>query len=324
MINHLSKFVKKAQDEGIDEAIRGLNRFFIYRIDSLYNTVNSRYFEYMYGPGCNVMSKDWDNLYMLDACRYDYFEEQIDLNGKLDSVISKGNYSWEFMQKNFVGQELHDTVYVTANPYSQRLSEDVFYTVESVLDSWDSDIGTVPPSEVTDAAIEAHDTYPNKRLIVHFMQPHQPHLGRTAEKIRKKRDIRGWDKYHGIENQSSDQTGIRQWDPVLSGEVSDETIQQSYAETLDIVLQYVSELIETIPGQSVITSDHGELLGERSIIRKRYGHPREVNIPELRKVPYFVIESESRRECFADNPIGFEKARNEVVEEQLKALGYKN
>lgn len=84
-------------------------------------------FERKYGPGIDVMAEDWDNLILLDACRYDYFESQINIEGELKSAISRGGHSWEFMQGNFVGREFHDTIYVTANPHVEKLSDGTFF-----------------------------------------------------------------------------------------------------------------------------------------------------------------------------------------------------
>jgi hypothetical protein len=43
------------------------------------------------------MEEDWDNLIILDACRYDYFKRQHDFEGSVDRIVSPGKMSWEFM-----------------------------------------------------------------------------------------------------------------------------------------------------------------------------------------------------------------------------------
>ncbi|MDZ7731078.1 MAG: hypothetical protein U5K37_09365 [Natrialbaceae archaeon] len=67
-------------------------------------------FDLRTGEGIDVMEQDWDNLILLDACRYDAFEAQSAIDGNLKPVLSRGGASWEFMQANFAGRELHDTV----------------------------------------------------------------------------------------------------------------------------------------------------------------------------------------------------------------------
>lgn len=145
-------------------------------------------FDLEHDGGIYVMEEDWDNLILLDACRDDYFQESTSFDGEYTSKVSRAHESWGFMQENFVDEALHDTVYVTANPYSERLNQDTFYKVETVLDRWNSDTGTVLPEDVTEVALNAHDRYPNKRLIIHYTQPHTPHLGETAQKY----DSYGW------------------------------------------------------------------------------------------------------------------------------------
>lgn len=64
-------------------------------------------------------------------------------------------------------------------------------------------------------------------------------------------------------------------------------IRRLYKANLDIVLKFVDRLTEELSGRVVITSDHGELLGERGL----WLHPRETDIPMLRNVPWFKVGS---------------------------------
>lgn len=57
----------------------------------------------------------WDNLVILDACRYDAFSEQTPSRGTLESRESRGSASEQFIQGNFTGKTLYDVVYVSAN-----------------------------------------------------------------------------------------------------------------------------------------------------------------------------------------------------------------
>lgn len=288
---------------------------------------NNIRFRMKYGDGEDFMQKDWDNLIILDALRYDYFEEQNHLDGNLSKIVSRGAHSWEFMEGNFVGKEFHDTVYVTANPHTPKLSDDVFYTIENLLDRWDSP-GTVLPEEVVAGALEVHEKYPDKRLVIHFMQPHAPHLGPTAERYREECDVRGWNAgYFTDEVDVSEESGMEgmRWDNAAeSGEISREQVRNAYSETLDIVLDYVEDLVEEIDGKSVITGDHGQMLGERLFpgTSPIYGHPHDIYTSELCVVPWFEMDAESRRDVRAEDPIGREEMEQDVVNERLQALGY--
>jgi hypothetical protein len=296
-----------------------------YLIDSVTAPVQNRYFRWKNGQGTDVMSEDWDNLILLDACRFDYFEEENTFAGELSRVQSRGGHSWEFMEGNFVGRQLHDTVYVTANPHAEKLEDDVFYTIWKVLDRWDDDLETVAPEDVVSEALAAHETYPNKRLIVHFMQPHEPWIGPTMEQIEERVSLKGWDKYHGREDTSTDLQGMGPWDAVRENIVSKSEMRQAYRESLQIVLDHVQELVAEFGGKSVISADHGELLGERIApgLPRWYGHPHDVYLEEAYFVPWLELPHESRREVVAEEPIGSESLDEDVVDQRLKALGYR-
>ncbi|SEH15652.1 hypothetical protein SAMN04487967_2178 [Natronorubrum sediminis] len=285
---------------------------------------NEQFFEEN-GEGIDVMERDWDNLIILDACRYGFFEEQNNIDGSLEPVISKGGHSWEFMKSNFEGSQFHDTVYVTANPHARKLHSDTFYSIKTVLDQWDSEIGTVRPKEVVDAAIEANNEFPEKRLIVHFMQPHRPYLGPTADQLRERVNLRGYDRDRGLDGQDYERTGVHMWRAVKSGKVSLSELRQAYSETLDIVLGEADRLINSIDGRSVITADHGELLGERlhPFTVRQFSHPHGIQMRELQTVPWHIIEGDIRRKISNDDPVKTERLGQETINDRLEALGYK-
>jgi hypothetical protein len=196
--------------ENIQRAVRNPNLFIREGVRLLSLPIHAgygRYVEYSNPEGVDVMAEDWDNLVILDACRYDYFEDQNTISGDLTRRISRGNKSWEFMQENFAGNQFHDTVYVTANPFVSRL-DDVFYAVDTLDEYWDDDLGTIWPEDVVAAAVEANQAYPNKRIIVHFMQPHRPYLGGTADKLRERMDLVGYqNKGNGLQIWGCCETG---------------------------------------------------------------------------------------------------------------------
>lgn len=279
-------------------------------------------FERKYGPGIDVMAEDWDNLILLDACRYDYFESQINIEGELKSAISRGGHSWEFMQGNFVGREFHDTIYVTANPHVEKLSDGTFFKIKPLLNKWDEDLGTVLPEEVVKAAVAAHSNWPNKRLIVHFMQPHHPFIGLTANKVREEFNIRGYNNWVAHEKKEGQRTGTRMYTLVEEGKIPLSTVHNAYSESLDIVLNKTNDLLSNIQGKTVISADHGEMLGERSLFKPEYGHPHGVYNTELKKVPWFIISSNSRREITTGEPQETIQLDDNIVRDRLEALGY--
>ena len=283
--------------------------------------VNNLVFRLREGAGTRVMAEDWDNLLILDGCRYDMFVDRIDLNGILESRVSLGSSSEEFMERNFVNEQFHDTVYVSANPFIPKLSlnESTFHAVIDLLDDWDNELQTIRPDSVSEAAREAYEQYPDKRLIVHFMQPHAPFIGELGREIVGG----GWTMNRDVE----DDPGI--WNRLRDGEdIPLDTVWEAYKENLDVVLSEVEPLVEDLDGRSVITADHGNLVGERLSpipTRRKYGHPYGVHAEELVKVPWFVIEESSRRTIRSDPPVKSDdnSVTDEELSDRLEALGYR-
>jgi hypothetical protein len=42
-------------------------------------------------------------MVILDACRFDIFRDHSTLEGQLESMISVGDYTWEWMEQNWRG-----------------------------------------------------------------------------------------------------------------------------------------------------------------------------------------------------------------------------
>lgn len=281
-------------------------------------------FSLKYGRGTDIMAEDWDNLIILDACRYDDFREVNNISGNLERRISKAADSKGFVIKNFCGKDLHDTVYVTANPHIKYIDDDVFHAiVDDPIDQWDPKTMCVKPSSVTDAAKQALEQYPNKRLIIHYMQPHDPPLGPTAQELSEQEDIIG----PVPERVSKDQpSGTRYIHAVASGELPLAKARKAYRETLEIVLADVRDLVDHLDGKSVITADHGEMFGEKPYpflgrLYDHYFHPRS---PQLCKVPWHVVDNGAKRRSIrSDPPIQKTDTSKTRLETQLRELGYK-
>ena len=265
----------------------------------------------------DVMSKDWDNLFILDACRADYFESHHRFEESAERVITPGKMSWEFMRETFLGKQFHDTIYITSNPFATRLPEDTFFKTKYLIDEWDDEIGTIHPEDVVAAGVAAHERYPNKRLILHFMQPHRPYLGPTAERLRQRVDLKGY------RNQGD---GLQIWGAAKEKKVTIEEVRQAYEESLDIVLDVVENALDDIDGKTVITADHGEMLGERvfPFTSRVWGHSEGFSTLTLREVPWLELESEERRTVKSERPVesGETELTGSEVSDRLKALGY--
>jgi hypothetical protein len=212
-------------------------------------------------------------------------------------------------------------VYVTANPHVSLLNGDEFHAViTDPIDDWDGELGCVRPESVTKAAKDAHRQFPNKRIIVHYMQPHDPPLGSTGQLLRNKYQVLG------MNHSDSSQVGDRIMELVSKGVISTATARQAYRETLAIVLEEVKSLAEVVDGKVVVSADHGEHFGEKpyNILPPLYEHYRNPRTVELCKVPWFTLDSsENRRGVLTGEPDEEPIINSKAVDNQLGALGYR-
>jgi hypothetical protein len=211
-----------------------------------------------YDEAVRVMEEDWDTLILLDACRADIFESVVDLD-RYDGyrrAVSLGSHSSEWTRRNFGDGQFGDTVYVSANPHTTLLANDTFHEIVEVWKNFECSPNMIPPHELVEAAVDAHERYPNKRLIVHFMQPHG--TGQLVEGNPADRDV--------------------------------------YRRTVEAMQDVVHALADDIGGRTVVTADHGELFttGLRYALGIRQ-HRARLRYPALVEVPWAEIDGERRR-----------------------------
>jgi len=222
--------------------------------------------------GIFVIKEDWDNLLILDACSFELFKKVNVIPGNLDKKISRGSHTWMFLKENFAHRQFFDTIYISSNPFIWDLKNNFFLIVYV-----DSEL----PEILMDYALKISDRYPEKRLIVHFLQPHHPFIGET--KI-----------------DEADRTGKNPYYLFAKGVVKEEKIRKAYEDNLKRVLPSVSKLVEFLPGKTVISADHGEAFGAKIPFWpvKIYGHsgPR---IKELIEVPWLGIDYLSRKKIIS-------------------------
>jgi len=295
-----------------------------------FNNVVARrvYRDWLPNDGEYVVERDWDSLLILDGCRFDLFEEVYAdgfdrrLDGDLEQITSRGSASTEFLEENFGGRELRETVYVTANPFVYTLLDGQFHSVDHVwMDGWDDEIETVRPETMVERAIAAHETYPDKRLVVHFMQPHYPFVG--GFRLPEDRGYMG----AIAKSLDADEPEVELvWERLRRGELAEADVWRAYRDNLRLVLGAVCELVETIDGKHVITADHGNAFGERltPFPTRVYGHDDYLHIPALVEVPWLELDAEERREITDGERRTTEREyEGESVEERLAALGYR-
>lgn len=265
----------------------------------LYKNLYTPFLERSIGPGIDIMSEDWDNLVILDAYRSDYFEKFSRFEGEYKQVVSKGDHSHEFVKKNF-SQKHWDLIVVTANVWYEKspyTSENTFFKLINPASS-----RSKSHREVTEEAINQIENHPDKRLIIHYMSPHAPFEGELAKKLVRP----PWrDLYHMFTNNL----------------INKHTLRQAYIETIEVIESEIEMLLPHLKGKTVITSDHGENLGERQhcFTLHDHGNPSK----ECRLVPWLVLEFNDRKELKSENPEEYDVLNESDVEKRLEYLGYK-
>lgn len=264
--------------------------------------------------GFDVFEADWDTLVLLDACRYDAFAAHADgFDGRTEARTSRAASTSEFVGANFSGRALHDVVYVSANPWYMKLRDDIGASVHAYYDVHNEPEERPHVDQMyltTEAALEAAEAHPNKRLLVHYAPPHHPLFGPTAEahlpSIEAQLEMGFYER-------------IRRGDIQVDRDV----LRRAYDETLAAVCEEARTVVEAVDGKTVISADHGEMLGERAwpVPVRYYGHVPGLYTDELVTVPWHVCPFDERRAVEAEPPAS--RTPTADVDEQLRNLGYK-
>jgi hypothetical protein len=194
----------------------------------------------------------------------------------IDLRISVGGKTGGYIRKTFGEGDFSDVVYVTANAQfnDTRMEELIgnsnpFHTrFDLYKNQWHPEKKTVEPKKVAEKAKTAKTLFPDKKLIVHFIQPHHPFAG--SELV---------ENYGLVDTDSV-------FDRCSAGEIDDTILRKAYKQNLDWVLPEAIELAKDLDGISAITSDHGNLVGEGGV----YGHWSNYDAVGLRKVPWEIFD----------------------------------
>jgi len=244
-----------------------------------------------------INSKKWDYLIILDACRYDAFEKYVweYMDGKLMRAISPGGYTRKWFKRTWV-KNYKDVIYISANPAIMKkdlltISRKFFRIVKVWERYWSKTACTVPPWNMNKAVLHELKIMKirkklrissTKRIVIHYIQPHFPYIAGPINFSKL------CDFYinSSINIRTSRAVLVHLLNVLKDVEKVNKILRISYEENLKLVLKFVAELISYLQGRVVITSDHGELLGEHGL----YFHPIDAYIPELRHVPLFIVK----------------------------------
>ena len=265
--------------------------------------------------GTNVFSEDWDLLVILDGTRVDAMEvveADYSFLSEPDTIRSVGSTSKDWIDRTFTDEHteaMDDTVYVTANQFSQDiLADQEFLLLDEVWRyGWDAEKRTIPARAVTDAAILVGREYRKEmdRCIVHYMQPHFPSIPDPID-----------DPSTKTTDEKTFELSV--WEDFRKGSVDKSRVWESYLQNLRYVLDDVKVLLNNFEAETVrISADHGQAFGEKGV----YGHPA-VSLSCLQSVPWYRTKATDTGSYVPDERVKQEVA-DDNIEDQLRALGYK-
>jgi len=297
-----------------------------------------------------------------------YFSE-----GQLLCKHSVGSCTDEWRDKSFpdyyddiVYITANPQINVSSRVFGYLASEHFKSIHEIWRESWDERSGTVLPDVVSRRARDIILQYPpNMRYIIHYLQPHAPYLSVTYS--RKSKTLQEFNQFLiDPDKENSPMTirlrlfrfllplfkknrfltnhpewllrkylGISPKGPmeIAWRELGIKGLRKAYQENLEIALRSVASLVDQLSGTIIITSDHGDLLGED----RQFAHPKGSQHPTLRQVPWLVIKKEKKINFHnvSDKMIVPMSSKNtdtinkddknhqdQTVIERLRALGY--
>ncbi|ELZ19146.1 hypothetical protein C477_09099 [Haloterrigena salina JCM 13891] len=273
----------------------------------------------------NYLEEDWNVLVVLDACRADLFENVVDEDyfDDVTTVRSPATETKEWLNRTFDGT-FGDIVYVAGNPMVSNVKPGAFHDlIEVWRDAWDEESGVLRPEPITEAARTALREHPNKRVIVHYMQPHAPFIDYPELNFSGDADVWGLEVSEAHPNFDAGDDYNNPWEALEAGAIDAADVWEAYEHNLEIVMDEVAALLESTDRRVVVTSDHGNAFGERSwpIPVRLFGHPGHRRHSALTDVPWAVVDGKRRGINTSDVSSETEATEREV-KEHLAALGY--
>jgi hypothetical protein len=231
-------------------------------------------------PRHSIFREEWDNCIILDACRYDIFKRVNWLDGSLEKINSVATHTIPFCHRTFTKEKYDDTILLSANPHVDREVGDKFHDIIPIWKQEKEEHGTTVPKLFVKPVRDTTIKYPNKRLLLWFIQPHTPYLGYGYQK-----DPRAF--VYGMQSKEF----LKQYQLFFWAHLSQRELRKRYVQNLIKVLMVCEKLLDILRGTTVITSDHGEALGERIPFTpiRIYGHYNDIKTLKMIEVPYLTI-----------------------------------
>jgi len=218
-----------------------------------------------------IHGTDWKHIIILDACRYDYFNKFFSHYYPVSRFTSPASATMPWLKAVFPNE--YDYTLYSTNPhvYGKYVKNNWNYypfqhfegVVELFSSDWSSEYGCVHPETVYERCKGL-----KHRSIIWFLQPHTPYLSLGSD-ISPEQFV-SWKPDMDFMSMKGDK-----------GEMDFDKLKLLYENNILQTIPFVIKLIDSLEKPILITSDHGELLGEYG----KFGHPSGLNVPELRNIP---------------------------------------
>ncbi|RLE84853.1 MAG: hypothetical protein DRJ67_09900 [Thermoprotei archaeon] len=217
------------------------------------------------------LGTDWDWLIILDACRYDYFK-RLWRHSEVEARISPGSCTLEFLAWL---PRIEDSIVLTGHPFVLD-RKDKFTRVVDV--GFDDKLNTSPPWYITRSLRRNYTLVSRfKHKILWFLQPHHPHISNPR-----------LDAGIFTDPRSRELTPQARTTLLFMKAKARGILSRSYEANLRLAIEEIEKILPMLKGRVIITSDHGEGLGEplRPGDKPVYSHPCGREEWELRLVPF--------------------------------------
>ncbi|RLE38385.1 hypothetical protein DRJ17_04000 [Candidatus Woesearchaeota archaeon] len=244
-----------------------------------------------------LLSKDLEHcdiVIILDACRCDYFRKYSKID--CECVISPASYTLGWLKVVSPLFQRYEFVAISSHPYINSKGDVLGHGYDArpyfkyIVDLWnfyyDKSIGTVHPVHVYNTFKKMFNMLKKFKMLIWFLQPHLPPATRSLYQYFKC-------DYNDIDIVKLIERGV----------LKDSDYVEMYIENLQLVLDYTYKILDycrdrkEVVGKReinvLITSDHGEFLGEEIELNgkkvKVFSHPGNISHPILRTVPYALV-----------------------------------
>lgn len=220
-------------------------------------------------------------LIIFDGQRHDLFKEMYPdyFRGKLSEVWNGGvTWTLPWFVRHFQGK--FDCTLYSANPafsggtgYLSKWFTTTYIPREHFkrIIPWqeigfDYSTGTAYPKKINQVVLAK----PDDKMIVHYIQPHVPYVGKPPLP---------WTKGGDLVNKTKSR--------LASGALTIKRLRKAYMGNMRLAFNGAVELEKKLEGKIVITSDHGDALGEEGHFYHGRMYPRMLCICH---VPWFEVE----------------------------------